>query len=292
MVENQDSSAEQANNAAPDLTLGETTTESETVDNEATGTEVAETAQNDAGKELDNDSDSDTEDEGNEGKKSGKGFEKRIERFNRRLAEKEAEIEHWRKAALQSGTQQTQSAPQTTPVVAADKPKFADYADIESYTEAVTDWKLEQREVAQRQQNVVKTYQQKEQAVRAAHAEYDEVIADFKDRYKHVNAPEVNAFIQESDIGPDLFYHLANNTAEIDRILTLSPLRRVAELGKLEAKLSTVGSVDNKVVNKVTKAPKPVTKEGGAAPVVKRLEDPNLSQAEWRQLRMATRKRY
>lgn len=268
--------------------MGETATESEAVENEATSTEVAETAQNDAGNDEDH---GDTEDDGSDSKKSGKGFEKRIERFNRRLAEKEAEIEHWRKAALQSGqTQQTQSAPQ--PQVQTAKPKFADFNDIETYTEAVTEWKLAQREVAQRQQQLAQTYQQKEQAIRAKDPEYDEVIADFKDRYKHVNVPEVNQFIAESDIGPELFYHLANNTAEIDRILALNPIRRVAELGKLEAKLSTVGSADNKVVNKVSKAPKPVSKETGSAPAVKRLEDPNLSQAEYRQLRMQSKRRY
>ena len=290
MVENQNSSTEQVKETAPELTLGETATESEAVENEATSTEVAETAQNDAGNESDNDH-GDTEDDGSDSKKSGKGFEKRIERFNRRLAEKEAEIEHWRKAALQSGqTQQTQSAPQ--PQVQTAKPKFADFNDIETYTEAVTEWKLAQREVAQRQQQLAQTYQQKEQAIRAKDPEYDEVIADFKDKYKHVNVPEVNQFIAESDIGPELFYHLANNTAEIDRILALNPIRRVAELGKLEAKLSTVGSADNKVVNKVSKAPKPVSKETGSAPAVKRLEDPNLSQAEYRQLRMQSKRRY
>lgn len=286
MVENQDSSAVTASNTAPELGLGETAPESVIGENEVASTEATETTQNDAV----TDDNSDTDDEGSDSKKSGKGFEKRIERFNRRLAEKEAEIEHWRKAALQGGNQTPQQ--QTTPVVAADKPKFADYNDIELYTEAVTEWKLEQREVAQRQQSVAQTYQQREQAVRATHADYDEVMADFKDRYKHVNAPEVNQFLAESDLGAEMFYHLANNTTEVDRILAMNPLRRVAELGKLEAKLSAVGSADNKVVNKVSKAPKPVTKEGGVAPTVKRLEDPNLSQSEWRELRMATKRRF
>jgi hypothetical protein len=127
--------------------------------------------------------------------------------------------------------------------------------------------------------------------LRAKDPEYDEVIADFKDRYKHVNAPEVNQYIAESEIGPELFYHLANNTAEIDRILGLSPLKRVAELGKLEAKLSSVGS-EPKPANRVSKAPPPVTKEKGVAPAIKRLDDPNLSQAEYRQLRMQNKRRY
>jgi hypothetical protein len=288
-LDSQNSPTEQVEQTVPVKDSGETSSVSDTLENTAedTTSEVTDAGSN---SENENNTDDESSESGEDGKKKSGGFEKRIERFNRRLAEKEAEIEHWRKAALQSGNQTPQQ--QTTPVVATDKPKFADFNDIETYTEAVTEWKLEQREAVQRQQSVVKTYQEKEQAVRAANPDYDEVMSDFKDRYKHVNAPEVNQFLAESDKGAEMFYHLANNTAEVDRILALSPLRRVAELGKLEAKLSTVGSVDNKVVNKVSKAPKPVTKETGVAPVIKRLEDPNLSQAEWRQLRMATKKRY
>lgn len=292
MVENQESSVNETLDTAPEqennLTLGETTSESVAEENEADSTESVESTENDSGEEN---SDANNESE-SEGKKSGKGFEKRIERFNRRLAEKEAEIEHWRKVALQSaqnGTQQTQSA--TQPIVSSEKPKFSDYNDIEAYTDAMTEWKLEQREIAQRQQKIVQTFQEREQALRARDPEYDEVIADFKDRYKHVNAPEVNQYIAESEMGPELFYHLANNTAEVDRILGLPPLRRVAELGKLEVKLGSVGS-ETKPANKVSKAPPPVNKEKGQAPAVKRLEDPNLSQAEYRQLRMQNKRRY
>ena len=286
-MENQNnSSIETIQNTAPELTLGETAAESGTVENEATSTDVAETAQNDAG----NDETGDAEVEDSDSKKSGKGFEKRIERFNRRLQEKEAEIEHWRKAAL-SGNQQTQSAPQQVVQPQVDKPVFANYNNLEDYTEALTDWKLTQREVAQKQQQIVQTYREKENAIRLRDSEYDEVIADFKDRYKHVNAPEVNQFIAESELGPDLFYHLANNYAEIDRILALPPMRRVAELGKLEARLSPAGA-EVKPANKVSKAPTPVSKEKGVAPTVKKLEDPNLSQAEYRQLRMQNKRRY
>ena len=288
MVENQDSSVEETTNTAPELTLGETTSESVAEGNEVESTDSTTTTENDSG----NEDHSDAEVEESDSKKSGKGFEKRIERFNRRLQEKEAEIEHWRKAALQSGTQQTQSVPQQTVQPQVDKPVFANFnGDIDAYTDAVTDWKLAQREVAQRQQEVVKTYQQKEQALRAKDPEYDEVIADFKDRYKHVNAPEVNQFIAESEIGPDLFYHLANNYAEIDRILALPPMRRVAELGKLEDRLGTAGAAP-KPANKVSKAPAPVTKEKGVAPAIKKLDDPNLSQTEYRQLRMQNKRRY
>ena len=143
MVENQESSSQVEQNTAPEqeptgLTAGETTSESVAEENEADSTESVESTENDSGNEN---SDADAESE-SESKKSGKGFEKRIERFNRRLAEKEAEIEHWRKVALQSaqgGTQQVQ--PATQPIVSSEKPKFSDYNDIEAYTDAMTEWK-------------------------------------------------------------------------------------------------------------------------------------------------------
>ena len=277
MEENQNSPSTEEIVPTPTQEIGEPTETTEEASAEPTETSSESTE--------DTTEDSDGE---NDGKKTGKGFEKRIERFNRRLAEKEAEIEHWRKAALQSN----QPAPQTliAPQPDQTKPKFTDYNDIEAYTEAVTEWKLQQRDIAQKQQNLNKTYAEKEQALRASDPEYDEVISDFKQKYRHVNAPEINQFIAESDIGPNLFYHLANNTAEIDRILALPPLRRVAELGKLEAKLSAAESAPQ--VNKISKAPAPVSKEKGVAPTVKRLDDPNLSQAEYRQLRMQNKRRY
>ena len=288
------SSTEEVTNTAPEQDSGEiveqTTPESDTGENATEVTTEAST-ENDSGQE---ESEANTEDD----KKSGKGFEKRIERFNRRLAEKEAEIEHWRKAALaQSGNTQAQ-----TPQVQQElppKPTFDQFNDLETYTEAVTDWKLQhalqQLEQRNAQQAVAKTYAEKEQVVRKANPDYDEVIAEFRESYKHVNAPEINQYLVESDMGPALYYHLANNTAEVDRILALPPIRRIGELGKLEARLAPAGAGTAKVAPKVSKAPAPVTPEKGNSPVTKTLEsiakDNNASQAEYRELRMRNRRR-
>lgn len=236
--------------------------------------------------------DSDSSDTTTTTKKPSNGFDKRIERFNRRLQEKEAEIEHWRKAALATNGQNNAQNTQQSAPVDSDKPKFTDYNDIDTYTEAVTEWKLNQRDLQTRQQAAATTYMQKEALVRQANPDYDEVINEFTDMYKHVSAPEVNQFLADSDLGPELFYHLANNTAEVDRILQLSPLRRIAELGKIEAKLTPAKADTKSVANKVTKAPPPVSKEKGVAPTIKRLDDPNLAQSEYRQLRMQNKRRF
>ena len=227
-----------------------------------------------------------TDDEDDD-KKPGKGFEKRIERFNRRIAEKEAEIEHWRKAALAGNQQAPIQAPVQMPL---EKPTLATFnGDVEAYTDALTDWKLQQKELLSHQQKIAQTYAEREANVKKAHADYDEVIADFKEKYKYVKAPEINQYLAESDNGPAMFYYIANNTAEVDRILKLSPLHRLAELGKLEARLSAPAA---KVAPKVSAAPKPASPEKGSAPVTKNINDPNLSQREYREMRMANRKRY
>jgi hypothetical protein len=69
-----------------------------------------------------------------------------------------------------------------------------------------------------------------------------------------------------------LGYHLAKNRDELNRILNLSPIRAIAELGKLEASLEKKPAkepITEKVaVKSVSKAPAPITPiEGKSAPV-------------------------
>src|SRR4029434_2460073 len=44
--------------------------------------------------------------------------------------------------------------------------------------------------------------------------------------------------IVESELGPQLLYHLATHTDEAERIAELPELRQIAELGKLETQLT------------------------------------------------------
>ncbi len=258
----------------------------EQVEQPVNETETEDTSVNEV--ENENHDEVESEDEVDEpAKKSGKGFEKRIERFNRRLAEKDAEIEHWRKAALQS---QPQQAPQTpaAPVQAMDKPQIGQFQSVEAYTEALTDWKLNQREMMRQQEDLKRKYEEKVSNVRNQYNDYDDVVSDLLDRYKNVNAPDVQQYLTISDKGPELYYYFGNNTAELDRILSLPPVLRVGELGKIEARLQNPSTP----TKKVSRAPAPIQSEKGSAPKQVSLDDPNLSQAEYRQLRMAKRKRY
>ena len=239
--------------------------------------------------DTDNDND-DTEIETE--KKSKKGFEKRIERFNKKLATKDAELEYWRNAAMGVKTPETQTQVQPT----ADKPKFADFNDLETYTEAVTDWKLNNAlrdmEAKQSAKSVATTYNQRVVEFAKSTPDFQDVVNDFQAEYGNSLPPEIIQAAMDSDVGPQMAYFLANNTDEVDRIAALAPHRRLIELGKIEDRLSNTGVKETRKPPKLSKAPAPITSEKGNAPVVKSIEDPNISQADYRALRMATKKRY
>ena len=206
------------------------------------------------------------------------GFQKRIERFNRKIAEKDQELEYWRKLALQN---KPELAAQPAAQVKSDKPQLADFQNIEDYTEAVTDWKLNQRELARTQEKVVSTYNQRAKEFSKEHPDYDEVL----DSTNHIPVqPEIHNMILESDVGPQIAYHLATTPTELERLNSLPSHRRLIELGKLEDRFANKKAPP---VVKATKAAPPVKTVTGAAPTKKELTDPNLSQAEYRQMRMA-----
>jgi hypothetical protein len=165
---------------------------------------------------------------------------------------------------------------------AADKPKFSDYNDIETYTEALTDWKLEQKLAQQEQKTKAKTvadsYNDRVKEFSKSRPDFQEVIASSD---LSISDP-VKELIFESDVGPALALYLAENEEEAERINGMSIVRQVAEIGKLEDKLSAK-KVDKKVVSK---APAPVSPIKGGAPVTaKSLDDPSIAPDEWIKMR-------
>lgn len=209
--------------------------------------------------------DTDTE----EVKKPKKGFEKRIERFNHKLSQKDQEIEYWKKAAMggSQGVVQPVQAPQG-------KPTFAEYNDIETYTEALTDWKVSQAlsKVTETQQvkNVVDGYAARLNEFKKVTPDFQDVMDEFVDEYGDRPIQEVVQVAMESEVGPAIAYYLAKNTSEVDRIALLPPHRRLLELGKLEERLSKATTQQKEVVpetKKISKAPAPIESVKGSGRV-------------------------
>lgn len=285
-----DSLASEATNtvSVPDTeeTVVTTETESEAVTNESQES-ADDSAIQDQNSEETQESDTETETV----KKPVRGFERRIEKFNKRLSEKDQEIEYWRRAAL-GGNQGEAKPVAPTPVVPNTKPVFANYSDLETYTEALTDWKVQQAltQVSQRQEvdTVVRSYESRLREFEKQTPDFQEVMQEFVEDYGDRTVPEIVQVAMESTVGPQLAYYLAKNTDEVDRIAALSPHRRLLELGKLEDRLSAPAAAKPATVaetKKVSKASAPIASIKGSSTVDTRTIYDDLPYAQWVQLR-------
>jgi hypothetical protein len=165
------------------------------------------------------------------------------------------------------------------------KPTKAKFANDEDFVEALTDWKLAQRDHQFRDQEAQRTQQtvaQKRDALLAAAEENDGFDRDEFARKVPVTEVMASAIL-DSDIGAKLVIHLNANPDEAKRIALLPPARQAAELGKLEAKLLTAPAPKSN-------APKPISPVGNS-PVSSK--DPSqMSDAEfanWRRQQIKNR---
>lgn len=145
--------------------------------------------------------------------------------------------------------------------------------DPDAYAEAVADWKLQQRELQSRQQEVQKS-------ASAFEAKRDDLIAELEesDGYdagkfnKLPISPVMAEAIVDSDQATRLALHLIAHPEDANRISNLPPARQAAEIGKLEAKLSTAPP------KKPSNAPDPINPVGGKGNAVSAdIYDPKLA---------------
>jgi hypothetical protein len=245
--------------------------------------------------------DDETEDESQDQEpKKKNGFKKRIDKLRKRESEARKELEYWKQQALK-GNQAPQKSEEPKPkevVQAKDetgRPDANSFETHEEYLDALTDWKLEQREKAleakkredsakSEHQKQVESFQSKVKDFAKSKADFDDVISDVDDVPLSV---AVHDLIIQSENGPELMYELAKNREEFERINKLSPLTAAREIGKLEARLTKEASQE-KVETKITKAPKPLATVGSKSSGIKKsIYDPDLSQAEYERLRSA-----
>jgi hypothetical protein len=183
-------------------------------------------------------------------------------------------------------TPQTPTAPEGPPVapVPPRADQFEDYTDFEQadalYKQAdrkyiidVTKYEMRQEFTSQSQQN---QRQQSEAQIIASfnkrlteEAALDPDIMTLANTF-HLPGPNqlpltgpMQDAIRESDVGPKLLRHFANNRAEVTRLAGMSPVTQLREIGRIEA------GIINKpqpVVKHVSNAPDPLKPLGGNGP--------------------------
>lgn len=149
------------------------------------------------------------------------------------------------------------------------KPSLDDYDTLADYQEAIVDWKLEKKEfeaelkvkIAEHQKSqetLVSTWDAREKDAKARNDGYDVLVTpDFAEKFaKSVATQDAMRYMLDSDYGPDLLYHLANDDDERAAFAKMTSVKQVAYLAKLDSKMEASTS---KVAEKTTtsKAPAP-----------------------------------
>jgi hypothetical protein len=209
------------------------------------------------------------------------GVQKRFDRLTREKhdALRRAEVAE---AKLQVTPQAAEPAKPTTvaatPTTPAGKPDPVKYTDWDTYQEALTNWQMDQRDLAraetQRQEAAKATdaglktsWVESETAAKGAHADYDDVMA----AVGHIQVPmHLQRAILESDDKAELAYALAKSPADVERISKLPAGKALVELGKFAAKLTA--PVITAPITQTALPKPPATVGGGAAPVPVDLE--------------------
>ena len=213
-------------------------------------------------------------------------FQKRMDKLTRQRGDAERAVEAERRRAdqLQSMLDRALQQPLAT-TTGADQPGKEDVFvptrpmptmdqfdhDTEKYVDALTDWKLEQRDAradavrigterkqkqeenTRRRNEQLQTYEQKRTAAIekgvAAYTDFNDVVNSMP---MAVMNEEMATILVESEKAHEVAYYLGKNHKEAERISKLPAYRKAIEFGLIEARLANP-------VKPTTKAPPPPT---------------------------------
>ena len=192
-------------------------------------------------------------------------YQRRIDRKNAEIAAARTEARLYKERLEQL---EAQARPQQQRVAGA--PTLDQFDNFEDYMSARVAFEAEkvvetrlsrvqqaeaERKAQETHHRVLTSWQDKQAAAVEKYADFEEVVGESDAPV----TPEMRQAIVESDFGADIAYFLAHHPEEAKRIAQLSPIRQIAEVGKLEIKISTPAP------RKPTSTPPPVTPIGTKA---------------------------
>lgn len=198
----------------------------------------------------------------------------RIDELTKKFRDAERDAAHWRNKAHER--------PAPEPVINLDTKSLADF----DYDEPAYQAHITQQAKAEALRLVNETHQNqsanvKMQQFSAKEAEFAEKNDDYFNATRKPSltlTQDMLEIAQDSELGPELLYHLGKHPSVALRLSALTPMAQAREMGILEAKLSTP------VSKTVSTAPKPAPKIKGAANKLNK--DPNdMSDSEFRKWR-------
>ena len=201
-------------------------------------------------------------------RKQNPKLEKRFSEITKQREEARKEAQNERQARIELeqrlAAMEQQRQPQQQSYVDSE-PQPSQFNDAFEYAKALAEFSTEKalaerdRQVAQQreqeaQQKIIQSWAQKVQEAKAELPDFDDLVASSDVVVNNA----VRDAILESDVGPKILYHLAENNDLAKKIASLSPNAALREIGKLEARFE---------VNPETKQTTPVVRSKAPAPI-------------------------
>ena len=201
-------------------------------------------------------------------RKQNPKLEKRFSEITKQREEARKEAQNERQARVELEQRlaalEQQRQPQQQSYVDSE-PQPSQFNDAFEYAKALAEFSTEKalaerdRQMAQQreqeaQQKIIQSWAQKVQEAKAELPDFDDLVASSDVVVNNA----VRDAILESDVGPKILYHLAENNDLAKKIASLSPNAALREIGKLEAKFE---------VNPETKQTAPVVRSKAPTPI-------------------------
>lgn len=194
-----------------------------------------------------------------------KGVQKRIDRAVKKqgAAESDRDYQKGRADALEEELAKVKT-------VSKPKPVIDDFEDIDEFTDALADWKVEEKETKkERELADVKVDPKLDPEREEQRERFSDGVDDAREKYEDYDnvaltddfpcTTDMTDAILSSENGAELLYQLGKNPKEARRISKLSKTAQAREIGRLEGKL---GSQKIKT-KKPSGAPEPIEPIGG-----------------------------
>lgn len=191
--------------------------------------------------------DADQEATAKEERKQNPKLEKRFSELTkqREALRKEADAERKRAEGLEERIKALEGNPAPKQAeITNEKPRPDQFTDAFEYAEALADWSTEQallrrdqeesqKKFQEQRDKVLKTWNDRLETAKKELPDYDDMVTSSD----VVVSDQVRDAIIESEIGPQILYHLAENPDIAEKLKELSPISALREIGKLEARL-------------------------------------------------------
>ena len=232
---------------------------------------------------------SEPEIEKNEQEEKPKGNPKLERRFSeitkqREDARKEAQQEREARQNLEQRLAALEKQPAPQAQTSDQEPQPSQFNDAFEYAKALAEFTADKRigemrrqdaeaKEAQERQKVIETWASKVQAAKTSLPDFDDIVASSD----VVVNDDIRDAILESDVGPQILYHLAENEDVAKKIAGLSAKQALREIGKLEARFETRETAPEPKTIARSKAPQPIQPLRGSSPA----DVPMSTNGEW-----------